>query len=44
MTTLIILISVMIGLSLSPIFIIYSLTKKINWKMIFHMYKDWFKS
>ena len=43
MTT-IILFSVIIGISLSPIFIMYTLTKSINWKILKDIYKDWFTS
>ena len=38
-----ILFSTIKGILLSPIFIIYSLTKKNRWKLIKGIYKDWLK-
>ena len=39
----IILFSIIIGILLSPMFIIYSLTKSINWKILKDIYRDWLK-
>ncbi len=44
MITFIILIGVILGIALFPLFIMYSLTKKINWKMLKDIYKDWLNS
>ncbi len=43
-TSIIILISIIIGILLSPIFIIYYLAKTIKWKILKDIYKEWFKS
>ena len=40
----IILFSIIMGILLSPIFIVYSITKKDRWKIIKSIYKDWFRS
>lgn len=43
-TCLIILISIIIGILLSPIFIVYYLSKSIKWKILREIYKEWFTS
>jgi len=43
-TSIIILISIILGLLLSPIFIVYALTKKDRWKILKNIYRDWFRS
>ena len=41
--TLIILLSVIVGILLSPLFIAWAITKKLDWKIIIDIYKDWFR-
>ncbi len=43
-TTLIILFSIVVGILLSPVFVVYRLTKKDRWKILKNIYKDWFRS
>ncbi len=43
-TILLILFSIIVGILLFPIFIVYSLTKKDRWKVLKNIYKDWFRS
>lgn len=40
----IILFSIIIGILLFPVFMMYNLTKTINWKVLIDIYKDWFRS
>ena len=39
----IILFSIIVGILLSPIFIMYSLTKSINWHVLKDIYQEWFR-
>ena len=42
--TLIILLSIIIGILLFPLFIVLTINKKFDWKIIIGIYKDWFIS
>lgn len=42
--TLIILLSVIVGILLAPLFIVLAITKKLDWKVVIGIYKDWFRS
>lgn len=39
-----ILLSIILGILLSPVFMMYKLTKSINWKILKDIYKYWFNS
>ncbi len=43
-TILLILFSIIVGILLFPVFVVYSLTKKDRWKVLKNIYKDWFTS
>ncbi len=43
-TCIIILISIIIGILLSPLFLMYHFTQSIKWKIVKDIYKEWFKS
>ncbi len=44
MITFIILISIILGILLSPMFLVYKLGKKIDWRLLKGIYKDWLRS